>query len=483
MNKTRRDFLKIAGMTSLAISTFNFSNCSQKNNSKPNIVIIFADDMGYGDAGVFGHPTIRTPFLDRMAREGMKLTQFYVASSVCSPSRAALLTGRLPKRTGTTGVYWPVTKDGLAEEEILLSNVLKDAGYATSCIGKWHLGHAPGYLPTDRGFDSYFGVPYSNDMYIGPGDNIASDAVFNEGYDLAKTKQDQQTIKESIEKSVQFWEMPSNTKNKVPLFEKDEIVEYPADQSTLTKRYTKRAIDFIKTNKEIPFFLYLAHSFPHVPLYASETFEKSRRGLYGDVIEELDWSVGQVLNTLKHENIHENTLVIFTSDNGPWLSYQTKGGSAGLLRGGKSSTWEGGMRVPCIVHWPGTVPGGTVNMELTSTLDLLPTIQDIIGAQSSEDRVLDGFSIKNVLARNGKSPRDVMFYYAGGKLRAVRMGVWKLHYDILPEGKEFDNFIKLGKPLLYHLEHDPGEQYDIADKHPEIIAQIEKIAKKHLNDI
>lgn len=414
----------------------------------------------------------------------MKLTQFYVASSVCSPSRASLLTGLLPRRTGVTGVMWPVSQDGLVNEVILLSDVLKDAGYATSCIGKWHLGHALGYLPTDRGFDSYFGVPYSNDMYIGPDDKIASDAVFNEGYDFEKTKQDQRTIKESLKKSVQFWEMPSETKNKVPLFEKDEIVEYPADQSTLTRRYTERAIDFIKLNKNNPFFLYLARSFPHVPLYASETFkDESRRGLYGDVIEEMDWSVGQVLNTLEQESLDNNTRVIFTSDNGPWLSYETEGGSAGLLRGGKTSTWEGGMRVPCIVRWPGTVPSGAVNMELTSTLDLLPTIQDIIGAESSKDRVLDGYSIKNVLTRNGKSPRNVMFFYAVGKLRAVRMGAWKLHYDILPDGKEFDNYITPEKPLLYHLEHDPGEQYDVAEKHPEVIEQIEEIVKKHLNDL
>jgi len=271
---------------------------------RPNIIILFADDLGYGDIGPFGHPTIQTPHLNRMAREGMRLTQFYVAASVCTPSRAGLLTGRLPVRSGMASderrVLFPNSKGGLPDEEITIAEALKKEGYATAAIGKWHLGHLPEHLPTEHGFDRYYGVPYSNDM---------------------KTD--------------------ANGEKGVPLVRNKTIVEYPATQRTLTRRYTEEALSFIEANETQPFFLYLPYTFPHVPLHASEAFrDTSARGLYGDVVEEIDWSVGQILGTLRDRGLAKNTLVVFTSDNGPWLTQDLRGGSAGLLRGGKGSTWE-----------------------------------------------------------------------------------------------------------------------------------------------
>ena len=280
------------------------------DSQRPNFIIIFADDLGYGDLGCYGHPTIHTPNLDRMAGQGMRFTQFYSAASVCTPSRAALLTGRLPIRSGMCSdsrrVLFPDSAEGLPQEEVTLAEALKAQGYATACIGKWHLGHHPEYLPTRHGFDTYFGIPYSNDM------------------------------------------------RPCPLMRNEEVLEEPAEQATLTARYTEEAIGFIKAHRDEPFFLYFPHTFPHVPLFASDRFKgTSKRGLYGDVVEELDWSVGQVLKALEECDLGDRTLVVFTSDNGPWLTQSERGGSAGLLREGKGSTWEGGMREPAIAWWPG----------------------------------------------------------------------------------------------------------------------------------
>ena len=424
---------------------------------QPNIVIMFTDDLGYGDIGPFGHPTIRTPHLDRMAAEGMKLTQFYSAASVCTPSRAALLTGRLPVRSGMASdesrVLFPDSEGGLPQREVTLAEALKEQGYATSHIGKWHLGHREQYLPTNQGFDSYFGVPYSNDM--DRPDEAPDDA----------TGHDQPEIE---------W-------FNVPLMRGTEIIERPANQNTLNQRYAGEATDFIRAHQgagSAPFFLYFAHSSPHVPLFASEEFENvSRRGLYGDVVEEIDWTVGQVLGALRETGQAENTLVVFTSDNGPWLPFDRKGGSAGLLRGGKGSTWEGGMREPTLVWWPGTIPSGSVTPAVSSTMDLFSTALDLAGKAPPQDRIIDGQSLMPVLEGETDEGRETFFYYRGEELYAVRMGPWKAHYATKPGyGGEQERH---DPPLLFHLGHDPSEQYNVASEHPEVLSKIRTVTEEH----
>ena len=358
----------------------------------PNIVVLFADDLGYGDIGPFGHPTIDTPHLNRMAREGLRLTQFYAAASVCTPSRAGLLTGRLPVRSGMASserrVLFPNSPGGLPDAEITIAEALKEEGYATAAVGKWHLGHLPGHLPPEHGFDRYFGVPYSNDM--------DTDEDGAEG---------------------------------VPLVRNKTVVEHPATQETLTRRYTEEALSFIDAHEEQPFFLSLPYTFPHVPLYASEQFEgTSARGLYGDVVEEIDWSVGQILSTLRERDLAENTLVVFTSDNGPWLIMDEEGGTSGLLRGGKGSTWEGGMRAPTLAWWPGTIEGGTVSDAVGSTMDLFPTALELAGAEIPDDRVIDGESLLPVFLNPDAQGRDHVFFYRGDRVFAVRKGPWKAHF-------------------------------------------------------
>lgn len=443
---------------------FGWSSMLLANQSatQPNFIIIFADDLGYGDLGCYGHPTIKTPNLDRMAQEGMRLTQFYAAASVCSPSRAALLTGRLPKRTTINNVLFPDKKIGLPQAEITIAKALKQKEYATACIGKWHLGHTKEHLPTAHGFDSYYGIPYSNDMSVDPQMPVAKDVLFREAMTLEAMRSQ------------------APKKGWVPLLRNEEVAEYPADQNTLTKRYTDEAIQFIRKNNAKPFFLYLAHTMPHVPLYATDEFRgKSLRGLYGDTIEEIDSHVGRLLAELKTQGLDETTMVIFSSDNGPWLGRGLAGGSAGLLRGGKGTAWEGGMREPCIVRWPQVIAAGTVNMGITSTMDVLPTILDFAGIKSPDDRVIDGYSLKEVLTKNSESPRQTMFYYSGGVLRAVRWKQWKLHMET-SKSEQLGEFAKLEKPLLYDLQQDPGEQYDIANKHPDIITEMQEIIKKHV---
>lgn len=441
---SRREFIKVAGA---GAASLGLSSCAGPRAAggdkapakRPNFVIIFCDDLGYGDLGSYGHPTIRTPNIDRMAAEGQKWTNFYAAASVCTPSRAALLTGRLPIRSGMCSdkrrVLFPDSAGGLPQSEVTIAEALKDAGYATGCIGKWHLGHLPQYLPTRHGFDSYFGVPYSNDM------------------------------------------------KPTPLMDNEKTIEEPADQTTLTKRYTEKAIGFIDQNRSKPFFLYFAHTFPHVPLFASRTFkDKSPRGLYGDVVEELDWSVGRVLDTLRRLKLAENTLVLFTSDNGPWLSQKLNGGSAGLLREGKGCTFDGGMREPFIAWWPGRIEPGRTIQDIGSTLDFLPTILSLAGAKAPTDRVLDGVNISPALLGTGPSGREVMFFYRGAKLYAVRKGQYKAHY-ITKSAYGNDQEAMHDPPLLYHLGHDPSEQFDVADKNPEVLAEIRKEVALHLANL
>lgn len=417
---------------------------------RPNLIVIFCDDLGYGDLACFGNPTIATPHLDQMAAEGMKFTQFYSAAPVCTPSRAALLTGRLPLRSGMCSnkrrVLFPDSKGGLPADEVTIAEVLKARGYATACVGKWHLGHLPQFLPTQHGFDSYFGIPYSNDM-----DRVADSPKGRESFLHPKTE---------------YWN--------VPLLRNEKVVEQPADQRTITRRFTEEAVDFITKNQTQPFFLYLPHSMPHVPLFRSDEFvNHSKRGLFGDVIEEIDWSVGRILATLKTLKLDERTLVVFTSDNGPWLIFDEQGGSAGPLRDGKGSTWEGGMREPALAWWPGTVKPGSICRDVASTLDLLATAAALSGAELPKDRVLDSYDLTPVLRGEGGSGRELLFYYRGYNLMAVRKGPWKMHLmtqDAYGAGARAP--VAQDPPILYHLEHDPSERFNVAGAHPELLQEI-----------
>lgn len=426
-----------------------------KDSSKPNFIIIFIDDQGYQDLGCFGSPNIKTPNIDRMAAEGMRFTDFYSAASVCTPSRGALLTGRYPDRLEGVGrVLFPKDNMGLEQDETTIAKMLKASGYKTICIGKWHLGHKERYLPTSHGFDSYFGIPYSNDMSLDPESRFSADALLREG-----------VTKDQIKDACK-------TRNRVPLMRNEEVIEYPADQNLLTKRYTGEAVKFIKENKKNPFFIYLPHTMPHIPLYASPEFEgKSEAGLYGDCIEEIDWSVGEILQALKETGIEKETLVIYTSDNGPWNLPDSDtckvkgdrnrrvGGSALPLRGHKFSDWEGGMREPTVMYWPGRVPAGMVCSEVAGTIDILPTIAELSGS-TLPGKPLDGKSIVVLLEgkEGARSPHEAYFYRKTG----VRHGKWKFK----------DN-------KLFDLSADISEQKDVSAGNPEVVARLKELLKKH----
>jgi arylsulfatase A-like enzyme len=426
----------------------------------PNFIIILTDDQGYGDLGSYGHPTLRTPNLDRMAAEGQRWTSFYTAP-VCTPSRAQLLTGRLAVRTGLdTGVLFPDSTGGLQPDEITIAELLKSRGYATAAIGKWHLGVLPAYLPMRQGFDSYFGIPYSNDM------------------DQTEGLGDDERFRRYMNARIEFFN--------VPLMRDEKIIERPAEQTTITRRYTDEGIAFITAHRDRPFFLYLAHNFPHMPLFRSKEFEGiSARGLYGDAIEEIDSNVGRILTTLRDLRIDDNTLVLFMSDNGPWAPYLEQGGSAGLLRGAKGSTWEGGMRVPAIFRWPGTIPSSVVT-GIGSELDILPTFASLAGAVAPTDRVLDGFDLSSALRGKSPSPRPSLFYYASsrsGGLSAVRRGPYKAHFIVPGADSAGSPAGASGAPQLYNLDQDPSEKYDLADKHPELIADLRRLADDHVKTV
>ncbi len=400
---------------------------------RPNIVVIFCDDLGYGDLGCFGHPTIQTPNIDRMCREGTKLTQFYSSSPVCTPSRAALNTGRLPIRSGMCGEPARVCSvscgGGLPESEVTTAEILGRQGYSTACIGKWHLGHLKKHLPTRHGFDEYFGIPYSNDM------------------------------------------------KPTPLVDGEDTIEEPAVQNTLTQRYTARCLDFISRHENDPFFLYYAQTFPHTPLHASEAFEgSSPRGLFGDVVAELDWSVGQLLDALRARGLAENTFVLLTSDNGPWLIRNLDGGSAGLLRGGKGSTWEGGVREPCIAWWPGVIEAGATSQAMASTLDVLPTCCELAGVPAPDDRALDGVTLLPIL-EGGVGLRAAMPFWRGTRLMAYRSGPWKAHFTT--QAGYGEEPVERTPPLLFNLEWDPSEAYGQAADHPDIVERITREAEAH----
>jgi arylsulfatase A-like enzyme len=422
----------------------------------PNVVVIFTDDMGYGDLSCFGAKKIKTPHLDQLAKDGIRFTDFYVAQAVCSASRAALLTGCYPNRVSIYGALGPAHKVGLAASETTIAAMLKAQGYSTACVGKWHLGHLPDYLPTKRGFDYYYGLPYSNDMWP---------------------------------------KHPTAKFPPLPLIEGEKTIVENPDQSRLTTDYTKKAVEFIEKNKEKPFFLYLPHTMPHVPIFVGEERkDKSAGGLYGDVIEEIDWSVGQIVATLAKHGLEKNTLVFFTSDNGPWLNYGDHAGSSGGLREGKGTAWEGGVRVPTIARWPGVIPSGTVCREPAMTIDLLPTIAALCGAKLPTNKI-DGKDITPLLRgdKDAKSPQEAYFFWWGQELHAVRAGKWKLHFPHAyrslktpANGGKPGVYVQQKTPqVLYDLEADPAESVDLSAKHPEVVKQLEKLgdaARAELGD-
>jgi len=425
----------------------------------PNFVVIFCDDLGYGDIGPNGAKGYATPALDRLAAEGMRFTDFCVPAAVCSASRAGLLTGCYPQRVSILGALGPKAKVGIHAEERLISEVLKERGYATAIYGKWHLGDHPTFLPTRHGFDDYFGLPYSNDMW-------------------------------PFHPTAKFIPLPLFDKEKVAI----EAVTAD-DQRQLTTWYTEHAVKFIETNRDRPFFLYVPHSMPHVPLHVSDKFAgKTKRGLFGDVISEIDWSVGQILETLDRLKLAENTLVVFTSDNGPWLSYGDHAGSAGPFREGKGTTWEGGHRVPCLMRWPGKIAAGKTCDELATTMDLLPTLARHSGAKLDAGRKIDGHDLTPFWSGDAsvRSAYPAFYYYWAYGLEGVRSGEWKL---VFPHS--FNSLIgtpgSAGKPggyasarasrALYNLKADSGEKQDVSAEHPDVVARLERLAEAAREDL
>jgi arylsulfatase A len=425
---------------------------------KPNFIVINVDDLGYADIGPYGSTLNRTPNLDRMAAEGRRLTCYY-AAPVCSPSRSALMTGCYPKRVlPIPGVLFPGAAVGLNPEERTVAELLKEAGYRTACIGKWHLGDQPEFLPRQQGFDFYFGLPYSNDM--GP---AAEGAKSSLGEPLPQAKPKPATNPDHAETGLTGLGQPP-----LPLLQNETVIERvgPAEQQTLVERYTGKAVEFIRECKEHPFFLYLPHTAVHFPLYPGKPFQgKSKNGSYGDWVEEVDWSVGQILDTVRMLKLSDRTLVIFTSDNGG-----TPRAVNAPLRGNKGSTWEGGMREPTIAWWPGKIPAGTSTDEVTGMIDILPTLVKIAGGQIPSDRKIDGGDIWPILAgqEGAKSPHDVFYYYRGLKLEAVRQGPWKLHLD---------------KGLLYNLATDVGESSSVADAEPGVVERLRALADATESDL
>lgn len=474
--------MKFASPISLLVAlaclcTLTARDLRAASSAKPNIVLILADDLGYADVGCFGARDIATPHIDQLAQEGLRLTSFYVAQPVCTASRAALLTGCYPNRLGMAGALNHTSKTGIHPNEKLLSELLKTQGYATAAYGKWHLGHQPPFLPTRRGFDEFFGIPYSNDN--GP-----------------------------LHPVIQG--IPS-----LPLYENERVIELDPDQSQFTRRITEKAVQFIERNKDQPFFLYVPHIMPHVPIFVSEKFKgTSRRGLYGDVVQELDWSVGEIMAALRKHRLEERTIVVFTSDNGPFLSYGDHAGLAAPLREGKLTTFEGGVRVPCVVRWPNRVPAGLETAQLATAMDLFTTFARWAGTDLPKTR-WDGVDIAPILLGNRSvHPRDTFWFYSGDELHAVRSGRWKLHLPheyLTVAGEPGRN----GKPsnwgklqpqsieqsgirgiasrhgyrveqiglALFDLDLDPSESKNLADRHPEIVDRLKRVAEQARADL
>jgi len=449
---TRRGILKhslLAGVSAgLGRLSLPLAAAADDAAGKPNIILILADDLGYADLSCYGSRTIKTPNLDRMCGEGLKFTDFYTTSPVCTPTRSSIMTGCYPRRIGLhQHVLFPSSLKGLNPDEITVAEVLKSQGYATAAIGKWHLGHHRPFLPTRQGFDYYYGIPYSNDM-------------------LTPT--------------------PDGRKGCV-LLRNEEVIEHPTDQTTLTERYTEESIRFIRANSRRPFFLYLPHNFPHVPLYVSERFKgRSAGGLFGDVVECIDWGCGEILRVLRELDIERNTLVIFTSDNGPDRH------PAPPLRGTKGTTWEGGMRVPCIMRWPGRIPAGKVCTELATVMDFMPTFARLAGTKAPTDRVIDGKDITPLLSGQpeAKTPYEAFYYHtAQGRLAGVRAGRWKLHLE--PPGAQTRPATRAAGaatrpaagPLLFDLASDIGESVNLAAQHPDIVARLTDMCRRFDEEI
>lgn len=426
--------------------------------AKPNFIIIFADDQGYGDLSCFGSKTINTPNVDRLATQGRKFTSFMVASPVCTPSRAALMTACYPKRVGMhKHVLFPSSKKGLHPDELTIADHLKSQGYATACFGKWHLGHYPEVLPTSNGFDTYFGIPYSNDM--NHPDNKGKPQGGHAGMDI-------------------LWNDPESTltKWKTPLFEDEEIVELPVDQRTVTRRYTQKAIDFVKAHKDSPFFVYLPHSMPHIPLYVPDDVrDPDPKNAYINTIEHIDSEVGRLLDVIDELKLSDNTYVIYTTDNGPWLQFKHHGGSAGPLRAGKGTTFEGGQRVPCVMRGPG-IPAGTVCDSLTGTIDILPTIASITGTPLPEEKRIDGMDVSGLwMGTLDQSPRNEFIHYTSvGNLEGLRQGDWKILVKQPKPRRNQEGEISPPEIMLFNLKNDLAEQHNLADQHPEIVSKLRR---------
>jgi putative CocE/NonD family hydrolase len=451
----------------VTISILLFQSCSSTNKEKPNVIIIFTDDQGYQDLGCFGSPDIKTPQIDKLAGQGIKLTDFYVTASVCTPSRASLMTGRYSVRTGIIDVILP-DEEGMRPSEVTIAEMLKEGGYRSACYGKWHLGDLEPGLPTNQGFDEYFGIPYSNGMGLGELHDFSESALFQPGYTLEKVRAYQEGRYDEIE--IEMFE------GKDPLFEGTEVVEFPADWSMLTKRYFERAIRFINESENNPFFLYITPAMPHVPLAASEQFKgTSKGGLYGDVIEEIDWNVGRLILHLEENGLLENTMVIFTSDNGPWLRYGEDGGHAEPLRDGKFSAYEGGVRVPCVMYWKGKWESGKVSNTPISTIDLLPTIAHYAGVPLP-DVPIDGVNIAYHLENTEVAPdRDyILFNSEGHEICGIRMGEWKF----LPFGG-YPDWDDNAEPELYNLEDDISETNNIYEQHPELVERFTEVIEDY----
>lgn len=455
-------------MAALAVGSAPQAVAAKKKS--PNVVVIFMDDMAYADIGPFGAKAYPTPHLDRMAKEGRKFTDFYVTQAVCSASRAGLLTGCYNVRVGIFGALGPNSNNGLHANEVTLAELCKQKGYATAIYGKWHLGHHKQFLPMQHGFDDYFGLPYSNDMW-----------PYHPG-----------VLHLPMKERLKRWPH-------LPLIDKNEIINTQVsgkDQELLTTQYTERAVEFIEKNRDNPFFLYVPHSMVHVPLFVSDKFKgKSGAGLFGDVMMEVDWSVGQILETLRKHKLDKDTLVVFTSDNGPWLSYGDHAGSSGPLREGKGTMFDGGCRESTLMWWPGTIPAGSVCSTPAMTIDILPTVAELIGAKLPDHKI-DGKSIVNlVTGKNDKSPQEAYYFYYGQQLQAIRMGKWKLHF---PHGYR----TMAGRPggtggiptkysqakiglSLFNLEEDIGESTDVKAKHPKVVSKMQALGqamRKELGD-
>lgn len=452
MNTPARWILAMAVLVAALLAATTPSTVAAEDRL-PNVVIIYTDDQGYGDVGCYGAKGFQTPHLDGMAADGVRFTDFYVAQAVCGASRTALLSGCYPNRLGMLGAPSHATQHGIHADELLISEMVKQKGYVTAAFGKWHLGHHHPFLPLQNGFDEYFGLPYSNDMWPYHPETKAFPAL--------------------------------------PLIDGNQVAiadVTAAEQAQLTTWYTERAVKFIAANRERPFLLYVAHSMPHVPLYVSDKFRgKSEQGLYGDVMMEIDWSVGEILGSLKRHGLEESTLVIFATDNGPWLSYGNHAGSAGPLREGKGTTWEGGVRVPCLVRWPGRIPAGQVCREPAMTIDILPTIARLTGTALPEHPV-DGRDIWPLMSGepDAKSPHEALYFYWGNELQAIRQGDWKLHFPhayrtlTTPHGADGipGKYVNLTtERALYNLRDDIGETMDVQNAHSEIVARLELLAE------